>query len=484
MATETMQQELERIATDFDVEADAIRVRYEHWQQYMREGVLVQLHLGRWRARKTLTAKDLGLHLWSEELSKSDIKRIEAVEKMLRLGQMYLLPKPQVDRADAIERKARYTLEKWTLASHWGRFATAESYRHLKQELTRLEDEYQAWADEVYENWDALVQETSQEYVRIAGTTYKRLQQQYPELMTGTDVRQFIRGYVRRVMAHLVDKEEFKRSIYFQTELSYIPLPHILAEERAQAAAFQEQAATAAAEADARRRLIRERERLEQEKLHIERQKVVAELRAVEEAAAARERLLKEMHADVLDQARRQQTKLVRDFFTGIQEQLLGQVYEVCQDVLAYMKRKNGKLSPRQGAQIRLMIESVKALNLTGIPELQAATERMDAFIEQPVARRDNQAFADIVENIAVVMRQELYSLGQEPRQNREAGLPEVAEITPAELNRRRRNLGLAVAEDGDPGAAAEVTSLTRRQREWAESVAPTSSVLRDIQPR
>ncbi|MCP4427229.1 MAG: hypothetical protein GY803_22300 [Chloroflexi bacterium] len=456
----TRDDELARIEREFGIDQDSIQVIDPEWERYMKEGVLVDVHLGRWRARKSLSAKDLGLYLHNPN-DKSELRRIEAAEKTMRLGQMYLLPKRVVDQADAIERRARYAVQKWTVNSHWGRFANAETYAKLKENLTRLENDYAAWMQGVYDNWEDLLQEASRTHKRNALSTFKRLQTRYPKLMKKVDVREFVRNYVGRVMSYVIDKESFINSCYFRLELNYVPLLHMLADERAQADATRERATTVAAEEDAKRTIIEEKQRLEMEKIQMEKEKKLAELRAVQDAAGAREAYLREMHRDAAFHLRKQLYAQAKSFVDTYRAQLAGNLYDLCVDIAEYLHepKNKGKLAPRKGAQIRNLLEAAKALNMTAqVNEVSAIIAQIEGIMGQPSRKRDNAQLAQSMGNAALVMRQELLTLGEEPRVSRDLGLD--GDVNPTELNRARRELGLTEVEIG-------AFASDRAQREW-----------------
>src|SRR5438093_13236110 len=73
-----------------------IRVRDPNWAAYLKDGCVVRLHVGRWRAVTTLTQADLGL-------TPQDADERRAWERVLLLGRRLLLPRDVVDRAERLE---------------------------------------------------------------------------------------------------------------------------------------------------------------------------------------------------------------------------------------------------------------------------------------------------------------------------------------------------------------------------------------------
>jgi hypothetical protein len=62
----------------------AIQVTNPRWLQLMPEGVLVSLHIGRWRARTRLAWRDLGIEL--------DPDSAAEMQRVIDLGHKKLLP--------------------------------------------------------------------------------------------------------------------------------------------------------------------------------------------------------------------------------------------------------------------------------------------------------------------------------------------------------------------------------------------------------
>ena len=96
---------------------DSIQATTPRWLSLMQEGVIVRLHIGRWRAKAGLTWTDLGLELDQE--TGSDLKEI------ISLGYKRLLPKDIIRELDSIDSKARKWLDAKAYRTHWGFFLPA-----------------------------------------------------------------------------------------------------------------------------------------------------------------------------------------------------------------------------------------------------------------------------------------------------------------------------------------------------------------------
>ena len=92
-----------------------VRVVEPRWLQLMREGIVIQLHIRRWRARAKLTFADLGLPV-------KDKRERAAFADLLNLGEKRLLPARYIKALDSIDSGARKCLDRYSYATFWGRF--------------------------------------------------------------------------------------------------------------------------------------------------------------------------------------------------------------------------------------------------------------------------------------------------------------------------------------------------------------------------
>ena len=84
----------------------------------MRKGVLVTLHIGRWRARRKLDPEDLGL----------DPRASDAICQSIELGHKLLLPRATLDRLSRLESKGRANLARHSLDTRIGSFVPADGF--------------------------------------------------------------------------------------------------------------------------------------------------------------------------------------------------------------------------------------------------------------------------------------------------------------------------------------------------------------------
>src|SRR5690606_22329998 len=88
------------------------------WLAVMEDGVIVNLHIRRWRAVTRLNMDDLGIPTDQAELS-----------ELFELGEKKLLPADIVRKLNNIETKARQTiLGKYAIKTYWGNFVPVTAF--------------------------------------------------------------------------------------------------------------------------------------------------------------------------------------------------------------------------------------------------------------------------------------------------------------------------------------------------------------------
>jgi hypothetical protein len=164
--------------------------------------------------------------------------------------------------------------------------------------------------------------------------------------------------------------------------------------------------------------------------LDAERQREYAATRAADSAAAAKERMMREMYQDVVAQARRQKEQLIDGFLADIQGQLTSTIYDACTSVLAYTTSE-GKLHPRKVVQLKKMVEQVKALNSFEDQDAAVIIRQVQAEMNKPHGNRDLGELEEKLRDIAIIIRQTLIGIGETPR-SADRGVQDV--ITAVEL--------------------------------------------------
>lgn len=102
MSASLFEEQRVAMARMLGVDPEEIRVGGAAWSRLLKQGVVVKIRIGYLRGHTKLTAEDLGLE--------EDPAAQEVV--LMELGKKHLIPKPILDRAKAIDSRARDSLEK------------------------------------------------------------------------------------------------------------------------------------------------------------------------------------------------------------------------------------------------------------------------------------------------------------------------------------------------------------------------------------
>jgi hypothetical protein len=418
------------LAEALNEDPEQIKAANPRWLQLMQEGVLVSLHIGRWRAKSRLTWHDLGIEL--------DEKADQELQEIVDLGHKKLLPASVLKELDSIDSAARKWLEKKAFRTYWGFFVPITAYEEWKQGNEEQKERYFAARDRLVEEYDQVIDELLRGYRLAARGTYHRLKRLHPKAVKGfAGEDAFVETFLDGIEASLLSAIAIRESFYFDVELRYVPLPSLLAEEQAQADVTQAQARTEVERLQAQRRL-------EEEQEEAAREKIWAETRAARTAAAWKEQLMKDMHADVVEKARKQKEKLVDGFLRDVVVQLRSLVYNASVDVLGAIE-KNASLPPRSVVQLRNLVDQVKSLNFYGDEEIEQMIAAVAGQVDRQAEYRDLAVIEANLRDMATVVRASLIGLGERPRQARTLGV--VDEPTGEMVRQARRGLGLAVED-------------------------------------
>ena len=192
----------------------------------VRKGVLVTLHIGRWRARHKLDPEDLGL----------DPRTSDAIFRSIELGHKLLLPRATLEQLCRLESKGRANLARHSLDTRIGSFVPADGFPKFRETHEQLKAQYLALRDHLAEMAPALKAEASERFAQAAREIYPRVAAEI-----GRD--EFVERYVDRALAGWPDAQEMHRSFRFDYEVSYVPLSSELASEQARQAEIQQDVA-------------------------------------------------------------------------------------------------------------------------------------------------------------------------------------------------------------------------------------------------
>lgn len=388
------------------------------WLSLMRQGVIVEMHIRRWRAKSRLTLDDLGLpNTDSAEFA-----------DLLQLGDKFLLPTKYIKLADSIEASARQWLETHSFETFWGRFMPCTMYEEWKARQDEYRARYFALRDEIDRDYDQIVKAHLLDYAKAARVAYRRRMSLDGRALRKADITEptFVQSFVSAIAALIPSRERIREAWGFEFSLSYVPLPSLLADDKAEAERI-----------NAQNELESAKERAEQDKVWLE-------MSATEAASRKRQQMLEAMNRDVVEAARKQKEQLVDGFLGGLVKQLRSLVYEAATDVLQTIQ-KNDRLHPRSVIQLRGLIAQVDQLNFFNDGDVNRMVYQVQQALDKAPADRDVNEIASSLRDIATVTRATLVGLGEQPRGARALGVADAPSV-PA-IRAARARLGLEEIE-------------------------------------
>lgn len=389
---------------------------------YMERGVFVDLHIGRARGEIVLKFEDLGIRF------EDDAER-EAMRRALTLGKRYVLPVETLRRFARLENQSRDALRRHALALPNGNrsegvFVPVTAFAPMWESLVAGPNSYRARylaiADEVTE--PTRYAELRAEAITVQRAAANRAFVNLAATLGATRLpprEQFVADYVDAFAARIPTAAAYRASIYFETDLVANPLPHLLAEEDAESARLK-------AEATA----VRLQQVTTAERVRIE-----------QEANAGLAAKLDFMNRQVVEQARADRERLVREWWEGVVTRLARLAYTASVGVLTSHATK-GEVDGQQVNRLRAAILDIKRLNFVDWGDMAAITATLEAALAGA-----GVTDADLVAQLgalATLSRAQLLALGDAPTRD-ERELPAGVALDPAPLDVRvaRDTLGL-----------------------------------------
>lgn len=388
-----------------------------NWEKVARESVLVGIHISRWRARDTLMNIDLGLP--ADEQS-----------KLVKLGERRLLPaippsskfydgrnadRTYPDLVNAIEKRVRRSTERYSLATPFGRLVPVENYEECMKAIETERKVLDEVMQELYENWDDRINDVMEEYAKMAQQSFERLTKLSVDKLSQSGVETleaYKSQFLGKTLSAIPDAQNFLDMYRCSIDLSYLPLPSMLAEEFAKGRAILDQAELLSAEAQERK------------------------LASIDRAA-----IIAKMHKDVQEQEMRRVRKTVDDVVQAVVAQARERVVEVVSSAIESVKTNGGKVVTPVLSSINSLLEQASGIfqALGDDDEL----ERMLAPLRSAMAKPDKNGIENILVDIQTTARASILAIQVDGRGVRSDELFELTGITSNSLRAARSNLGM-----------------------------------------
>lgn len=386
-----------RIAIRRELEENALRL--------MEAGVVVDLHIGKWGARKKLEPADMGISAAGD----LDTETAEAVRDILDLGQKYLLPQGVRQRIVAVEVCGRKRLEARSFSTPWGQFVPAKVYATWKDENAGLRSEYLEIVADIVKNLATYKTIMAEKYRRQAALVWRR-QNGYRDRDEVTPPAEFVESYVERIVALIPTAEYIQSRFYWEAQPSFVPLPSLIAEDRVRAAGVIRAGEQARALDD-------------------------AEYRAQEEARRDVQRYWAQRKEEQID-----------SFMRDIAAQFRGHIYDAVVAGLESLQANDGKLVGKAAQGLSNLVQWARSMNVYQDGEMAQAIETLADQMDRPARYRNTSSIVERLRALGVITRQTLYDLERAPeRSAREVGIEDEPGIEA--VRAARQTLGI---EEGD----------------------------------
>lgn len=425
MITSTLEQR-NAIAEALHIAPDDIRAANPHWAELLKEGVIVELHLRRWRGQATLNLDDIGVPLNGEQ---------ELYSRLLSLGSKRLLPKPLLDEMDAVDSAARKCLLRHGLRTYWGQFIPVTAFQDWQEENRRFQQRYQAIGQQISDEYEQIVGRVMDDYAEAARAAYHRrhkLQDGHHDDVRFLPEDAFVDAFCRHIRSMIPTADEIYASFAYETELSYVPLVHLLEEDMRRQEEIRLQRKQLQHDLEIEEERIRIATQAERDQArHAEMQRLAqrqheAELRLIDKAAKSqRAAATTAMHQEVMAKAAQHKENLIAGFLRDVAAQLRTLIYDAATQILESIER-NEYLHPRSITQIENLSARIERLNFFGDTDADAMIAELKRItVDRPAADRSAAEIQATLRDIAVVTRASIIQLGDMPKSARQVGVPD-----------------------------------------------------------
>jgi len=404
----------DKLAGQLGISPEELRARDTEWLEKIAQGVIVKVKVGRWRATRKLTYRNLGINA-PRGKAKTEI------DSLIRLGHVLLLPDKTRKKLESLEIRSRQAGKRHGSESPWGWYVSAEKFADCNSELEKIRAEYLGIGDEIStkEGWAELKRQIADQSRAAARAAYKRASEitKADGTTIDTDEDAFVERYVRSILRMLPARDYVRDSFYLDVDYSYAPLLSQLESER----------------------LKLEEIRHQREIMATSGRKAAAEALEAEASAVAEQTAQLEMHRAIATNAATRKSELIDQFLVGYARKLHGLFNESAEAMLR-TTRKNAKVHPRSITQLENLIKTANQLTAFGmeIPDVEAMLDRMSDTLQD--IKTGNASVTTIdktLEAVAVVSRNGLLELGENPRSSRVEDLPEVPTLDAVAAARR-----------------------------------------------
>jgi len=211
-----LKQRIKEISDSTGINPEKIQTTMEQWAlPLLRRGIIVRIEIKYWRARKKLSASDIGFE--------NDNNFIQSFsENYLNFGTKLLLPKSVMNRIKAAEEQSRKNLIDHSFDTVWGRFVPCTMFSEWKERDEVCKKSFQSLRDDICENYYAYVEEIIQEYKVFCSILWK--EGNINKTKWG-DYQNFENDFLTGIRSNILSKENFKESFKYNSFFFFVPMP-------------------------------------------------------------------------------------------------------------------------------------------------------------------------------------------------------------------------------------------------------------------
>lgn len=367
--TPLVQQQRARIATEIGMESRQIGTKNADWYALLKDGVIVETHIKRYRAKDSIGLEDLGI-------IPADKAERDAYERVFSLGTRNLLPAEVMDEADRIDGQARKWLEKNSFRTFWGRFIHVKQYPTWAQKNLEYRDAYLGLGRSIGERYETLLQMMGQDLRTIAPQILTRLEQAGYALPDDTTRTVWMERFITRAIDKVPPAEDIVRSFSYTWDVSILPVQADIMADKVRADELQ--------------MVAQERARL-----------------AAEDA----------MRADLARSEAERSQQGVSRFVADVKQQIHDLIYDAALDGLEAIRNQD-RIPRGTSMKIQNMIETVSSMMFWQDPELEQRLADLQAQFEVKSTRRDKGELTSILTEVAAEARINLLAINRPPQRS------------------------------------------------------------------
>jgi len=368
---------LETIARKYGIDAEKLAERMKNLARLKaKEGLIVDLDIGKWTAQAKLREEDLGIEISAEE------------RKFVSLGHQKLFPPEIVNRAARAEAAGRDNLDRSSFLSAEGRFVPITAWEEWKAANVEAKNAFFAVRDEIVARYDEIVSEVKREVAKRAESVYDRLISLAPEAAAPAPAKkEWTAAFAARLLSRIPAKEEIHTKFYWEEKYRYLRMPSEIEEEM----------------------LRNERLRGERDLLHYENED--------------RRRKIEAMNGAVVEQLRKEKEAIAKeqgDFLTKTMLQQRQAILDCTSAAVAAIQKNRGKILGSTVKALKNLVSRGRLLNFFDDAEVASALSEIEGFLTREPARRSSRKFSRVVADIKSAMESSVRALEGEATKDEE----------------------------------------------------------------